>query len=61
MQNLTNDYEKRWMKLIFDVLQQSNIPKDYYNVAILVLLLSLIFMLTVRFAVKRFQRIRAAL
>ena len=58
VQNLTDDVETRWMKMLFKAIQQSNMPKDYYNVAILLLILSMITMLTIRFIVKRRHHFR---
>ena len=53
VQNLTDNIEMRWLQLILNTIQQSNMPNNYYNVAILLFVVCLIAMLVLRFIKKQ--------
>ena len=50
--NITQDFETRWLQMMLNVAQRMNLPNDYYNVLVLVIMLCMLAMMTIRFVLK---------
>ena len=55
--NITDHLETRWLKMILESMAHLNLASEYYNIAVLILLLCLVVMLTIRYVIKYRQRI----
>ena len=55
-ENITDNLETRWLKMILNTVRQLNLTNEHYNVLVLVVMLCLLVTVAIRFVIKNRQR-----